>query len=93
MDLGWRPFTASWVAQLPSNLPVTGRQHLVSLLDRTIEPGLTFLHNYQAHLAINVPDHCIIQSLCYLLGAYFHHLSVHGGFGAAGKLKSYGLPF
>jgi hypothetical protein len=27
------------------------------------------------------------------LGAYFHHLSVHGGFGAAGKLKSYGLPF
>ena len=56
-----------------------------ALFDSSMDKGLSFLHKYREHQAVEAPAMSIVGTLCHILSAYVTFLASHGGFGAPGK--------
>jgi dynein heavy chain len=81
-DLGWRPYIVNWLKSLPSELPDSGCQHLLSLFDHSVNSGLDFLHMHHTDQFLPTCDFGVVMTLCNLLASLLSHIASHGGFGS-----------
>ncbi|XP_077989551.1 dynein axonemal heavy chain 6-like [Glandiceps talaboti] len=81
VDLGWKPYVQTWISRLSREIPLSGKQHLLALCEKSIDAGMAFIQKYYKYQHVPVPAMSIITTLCNLLDAFLEFLATHGGYG------------
>ncbi|XP_069810836.1 dynein axonemal heavy chain 14 isoform X3 [Dendropsophus ebraccatus] len=84
VDLGWQPFVKTWLTQISTRVPTVGVQYLTSLLDKSVDDGIRFIHKHKGCLMFPVQDLTLVMNLCKILEAFIDFMSGNGGFGQIG---------
>ncbi|XP_075255484.1 dynein axonemal heavy chain 6-like isoform X3 [Convolutriloba macropyga] len=81
IDLGWKPYVATWLKKLPKQFPPKGQEFLNGMFDHFLEAGLKFVRSRSTDQHIRAPELSMVKTLCTLLEAYIEFLRYNGGFG------------
>ncbi|XP_071789676.1 dynein axonemal heavy chain 6-like isoform X2 [Asterias amurensis] len=81
VDLGWRPYVRTWLSKLPRDIPESGKQHLLSLFDKSVDKGLEFMSHFSPHQIVAATNMSMVSMLCHLLYAFLDFLGKNGGYG------------
>nr|XP_054364461.1 dynein axonemal heavy chain 14 [Mirounga angustirostris] len=87
VDLGWEPYTKSWLLKTSKIMSQTGVSCLEFMMKNSVADGLQFIKKYQKYQPFPVQGITIVITLCRILDAFFDFMGKNGGFGKCEDLK------
>ncbi|XP_077934784.1 dynein axonemal heavy chain 14 [Halichoerus grypus] len=87
VDLGWEPYTKSWLLKTSKIMSQTGVSCLEFMMKNSVADGLQFIKKYQKYQPFPVQGVTIVITLCRILDAFFDFMGKNGGFGKCEDLK------